>query len=214
LEANVADDYRGEKITIRFDGGRCIHSRNCVLGLPNVFRANVQGPWIKPDSANVEELIAVAKSCPSGAITYERHDGGDAERAPDVNVIRVLENGPLAVVADLHIKGQEPRTRATLCRCGASRNKPFCDGAHKKAGFTATGELPTEESEPLEVRNGKLEITPFPDGPLGFAGNVEIIAGTGRTLNRTTKGALCRCGHSKNKPYCDGSHKAAGFTAG
>jgi CDGSH-type Zn-finger protein/uncharacterized Fe-S cluster protein YjdI len=208
----MAGEYKGEKITIRFDGGVCIHSRNCVLGQPKVFQANVEGPWINPDKGTVEDVIAVARSCPSGAITYERHDGGDDERAPDVNVIRVLENGPLSVTADLHIAGEEPRTRATLCRCGDSKNKPFCDGTHKEAGFTSTGELPTEESEPLEVRNGKLEITPFPNGPLGFSGNVEIIAGTGRTLNRTTKGALCRCGASKNKPYCDGSHKAAGFT--
>jgi len=211
-EATVVDEYKGAKITIHFDGEKCIHSRNCVLGLPKVFQADAQGPWIKPDNASVEELIAVARSCPSGAITYQRHDGGDAERAPDVNVIRVLENGPLAVTADLHIEGQEPRKRAALCRCGASKNKPFCDGTHEKAGFTATGELPTEDSAPLEARNGKLEITPFPNGPLGFAGNVEFIAGTGRTLNRLTKGALCRCGHSETKPYCDGSHKAAGFT--
>ena len=209
----MPEEYSGENITIKFDGAKCIHSRNCVLGLPKVFQANVEGRWIAPDNGTVEELIAVARSCPSGAITYERHDGGDAERVPDVNVIRVLENGPLAINADLHIEGEEPRTRATLCRCGDSKKKPYCDGSHKKEGFTATGELPTEESEPLEVRNGKLEITPFPDGPLGFAGNVEIIAGTGRTLNRTTKGALCRCGASKNKPYCDGSHKAAGFRA-
>lgn len=206
-------EYVGDKITIRFDGGKCIHSRNCVLGLPNVFQANVSGPWIKPDNGAVEELIAAARSCPSGAITYVRHDGGDAERAPDVNVIRVLENGPFAVHADLHIAGHEPRRRATLCRCGDSKQKPFCDGTHTEAGFTATGEPATEESEPLGVRDGRLEITPFPNGPLGVAGNVEICAGTGRTLNRVTKTALCRCGHSKSKPYCDGSHKAAGFTA-
>jgi len=208
----MTDEYPGEKITIRFDGGRCIHSRNCVLGLPKVFQANVSGEWIKPDNGTVEELIAVARSCPSGAITYERNDGGDAERAPHVNVIRVHENGPLAVHADLHIEGQEPRTRATLCRCGESKSKPFCDGSHKEAGFTATGEPATKESVALEARNSRLEITPYPHGPLGFAGNVEICAGSGRTLNRMTKGALCRCGHSQNKPFCDGSHKAAGFT--
>jgi CDGSH-type Zn-finger protein/uncharacterized Fe-S cluster protein YjdI len=210
--ASKPQEYKGEKITIRFDGKRCIHSRNCVLGLPKVYQANVKGPWVNPDNGTVEEVVAVAKSCPSGAITFERHDDGDAEIAPDVNVIRVLENGPLTVVADLHIDGEEPRTRATLCRCGDSKNKPFCDGTHKKASFVATGEPETEESEPLEVRNGQLKITPYPNGPLGFAGNVEICSGTGRTLNRTTKGALCRCGHSKNKPYCDGSHKAASFT--
>jgi CDGSH-type Zn-finger protein len=141
-----------------------------------------------------------------------RKDGG-AERAPDVNVIRVLENGPLSVHADLHIEGHEPTLRTALCRCGDSKNKPFCDGSHKEVGFTATGEPPAEKSKPLEVRGGRLEITPFPNGPLGLTGNVEICTGTGRTINRTTKTALCRCGHSQNKPYCDGSHKAAGFTA-
>lgn len=206
-------EYKGEKLTIRFDGEKCIHSRNCVLGLPEVFQANVQGPWIKPDNAGVEELIAVARSCPSGAITFERHDGGEAERFPDVNVIRVLENGPFAVSADLHIAGEAPRTRATLCRCGASKNKPYCDGSHTEVGFTATGEPPTEDSEPLEVRNGRLEITPYPNGPLGFSGAVEICSGTGRRLTRITRGALCRCGHSKKKPHCDGSHTAAGFAA-
>ena len=128
-------------------------------------------------------------------------------------MIRVLENGPLAITAGLFIAGQDPRTRATLCRCGDSKNKPYCDGSHRETGFAATGELATEESEPLEVRNGPLEITPYPNGPLGFSGNVEICAGTGRTLNRTTRGALCRCGHSQKKPYCDGSHTAAGFTS-
>ena len=211
--AGKVHEYAGEQITIRFDGSKCIHSRNCVLGLPEVFQANAKGPWIKPDNGAVEDLIAVARSCPSGAITYERKDSGPAERAPAVNVIRVLENGPLAVTADLRIKGQENATRATLCRCGDSKNKPYCDGTHKEAGFSATGEPATEASEPLEVRDGTLEITPFPNGPLGVSGSVEICAGTGRTLNRVTKTALCRCGASKNKPYCDGSHKAAGFTA-
>jgi len=211
--ASKPQEYSGEKVTIRFDGGKCIHSRNCVLGLPNVFQANAPGPWINPDNGTVDELIAVARSCPSGAITYERHDDGEAERAPDVNVIRVLENGPLAISADLQIAGQEPRLRATLCRCGDSKNKPYCDSTHKEAGFAATGEPATEESEPLEMRGGRLEITPYPNGPLGVSGNMEICAGTGRTLNRATKAALCRCGHSQSKPYCDGSHKAAGFIA-
>jgi CDGSH-type Zn-finger protein/uncharacterized Fe-S cluster protein YjdI len=207
-------EYHGESITVRFDGSKCVHSRNCVLSLPNVFQANAKGPWIKPENGALDEIVAVAHSCPSGAITYERSDDGPAEKAPDVNVIRVLENGPLAVHADIHIEGHDSALRATLCRCGLSKNKPFCDGAHRQAGFTATGEPATEDSAVLEVRGGRLEITPFPNGPLGVAGNVEICTGTGRTVNRTTKTALCRCGHSNNKPFCDGSHRTAGFTTG
>lgn len=101
--------------------------------------------------------------------------------------------------------------RATLCRCGASANKPYCDGSHKAAGFTATGEPDGKESEALAARNGPVKASPLPNGPLMLAGNLEIVSGTGRTLDRVTKAFLCRCGHSANKPYCDGSHKAAGF---
>lgn len=206
-------EYSGEKVTIRFDGSKCIHSRNCVLGLPGVFVANAEDPWIRPDNAPVEDIVALAHSCPSGAITYQRHDGGPAESNPDVNVVRVLENGPLAVRAELQIDGVEKGQRATLCRCGASKNKPFCDGSHTAAGFVATGEPATGDVDPLDERGGALEITPFPDGPLGVKGNVEICAGTGRAVARTRSTALCRCGHSDNKPFCDGSHRRVGFKA-
>jgi CDGSH-type Zn-finger protein/uncharacterized Fe-S cluster protein YjdI len=208
-----AQEYRGEKITIRFDGSKCIHSRNCVLGLPGVFVANAEGPWIRPDNASAEDIAALAQTCPSGAITYERHDGGPAERPPEVNVIRVLENGPLAIRADLRIAGAEPAHRTTLCRCGASNTKPYCDGSHVAAGFEASGEPATGSVDPLDERGGELQITPFPDGPLGVKGNVEICAGTGRAISRTRSTALCRCGHSDNKPYCDGSHRKVGFKA-
>jgi CDGSH-type Zn-finger protein len=103
--------------------------------------------------------------------------------------------------------------RATLCRCGASSNKPYCDGSHAEAGFVATGEPPVKESEPLAARDGPVEVLPLPNGPLKLAGNIEVVSGTGKTLNRATQVFLCRCGASKSKPYCDGSHKAAGFVA-
>lgn len=103
--------------------------------------------------------------------------------------------------------------RATLCRCGQSANKPFCDGAHASAGFVATGEPAAKDFAALEVRNGTLNVQPLPNGPLMVAGNLEVVSGTGRTVDKVTKAFLCRCGQSKNKPFCDGSHKAAGFTA-
>ena len=64
--------YQGSTIVVRFDGAKCIHSRHCVLDQPQVFRANVPGPWIFPDSASAEAVAQVAHACPSGAITYER----------------------------------------------------------------------------------------------------------------------------------------------
>ena len=158
----------------------------------------------------VETCVALAHACPSGAITYERHDGGPREPAPPVNVLRILENGPYAVHGEIDLFGRTT-VRATLCRCGLSANKPFCDNSHRAAGFAATGEPPTIESEPLENRAGTLQITPTKDGPLHVLGNLEICSGTGRTVLRTENAHLCRCGGSANKPFCDGSHVRIGF---
>ncbi|HEY2824759.1 MAG TPA: CDGSH iron-sulfur domain-containing protein, partial [Gemmatimonadales bacterium] len=80
------------------------------------------------------------------------------------------------------------------------------------AGFSATGEPAAVESGPLSARNGPLSIAPQPNGPLKVSGALEVVTGTGHTINRCTATFLCRCGHSANKPYCDGSHKRIGFT--
>lgn len=201
----------GENVTIHFEGQKCIHSRQCVLGRPDIFVPNVQGEWIHPNAGSPEEVAALALACPSGAIRYERTDGGPQETPPLVNVARIRENGPIAVHANLEISGQPASFRATLCRCGASKNKPYCDASHTTAGFSASGEPATQPSEPLATRNGPLKITPAKDGPLLVEGNLELCSGTGRTLNRVGRTALCRCGGSGNKPYCDGSHRAIGF---
>ena len=207
------DEYAGQHIVVRFDAKKCIHSRHCVLDQPAVFRANVQGPWIAPDNASVAAVAEVAHACPSGAITYRRLDGGTQEQPPAVNTLRVRENGPLALRADIRLEGQPDAIRATLCRCGASQNKPYCDGGHTAAGFTASGEPATQPAEPLALRNGPLRVTPVKDGPLQVEGSLELCSGTGRTFNRIQKTWLCRCGGSQNKPYCDGSHKQIGFRA-
>jgi CDGSH-type Zn-finger protein/uncharacterized Fe-S cluster protein YjdI len=207
------ETVRGKNATISFNSKLCIHARRCVITQPGVFKANVVGPWIDPDAASAEELVFVAMNCPSGAIQVRRHDGSADEHAPRVNSVTVRENGPLAVNATITLAGQEIGTRATLCRCGQSKNKPYCDGSHVAAGFQATGEPATKPSEPLAERGGALTIKPFANGPLGVSGNVEILSGTGRTIDRVQATALCRCGQSRNKPFCDGSHKTAGFVA-
>jgi uncharacterized Fe-S cluster protein YjdI len=113
-------EYRSKRIVVRFDAQKCIHSRFCVLGRPDVFVPNAPGTWIQPDNASPEAVAEVAHNCPSGAITYERLDGGSQESAPKVNLVRIRENGPLAFHADLEIQGSGAIYRATLCRCGAS----------------------------------------------------------------------------------------------
>jgi CDGSH-type Zn-finger protein/uncharacterized Fe-S cluster protein YjdI len=212
--AESPEQYEGERVTIVIRGERCIHSRNCVLDRPDVFVPNAQGAWVHPDNATPDEIVALAENCPSGAISWRRLDGGEEERPPLVNTVRIRENGPLAFHAELDIAGDRSSFRATLCRCGASKNKPYCDNSHVAAAFAATGEPPTKESAGLPERNGVLAVTPAPNGPLLLQGAVEICSGTGRTVFRTEKAALCRCGASNAKPFCDGSHVRAGFTDG
>ncbi len=216
--SSAIEEVRGRDVTIRFEAHRCIHSRHCVLGQPDVFRANVEGEWIHPDAASAEDVALVAQACPSGAITYIRNDGAPGEPLPEVNVLRVRENGPLAILADLRVVGPDggidaTHQRATLCRCGASKNKPWCDNTHHDIAFAASGEPPSKESQPLAARAGVLTVSPQKNGPLQVEGNLEICSGTGRTIDRVEKTWLCRCGHSQNKPFCDGTHRKIGFVA-
>ena len=210
----MAEVVKGRDVTVTFDGTKCVHSRNCVLGNPKVFVPNVKGEWIFPDAASAEAVLRLGHNCPSGAIRVVRNDGAaSSEVPPVVNTLRVRENGPYALEAPIRIEGEEAGVRATLCRCGASKTKPYCDNSHAAAGFAATGEPAAKESGALEARDGAVELLPQKDGPLKVVGNLEIVSGTGRTVNRVTQAWLCRCGASKNKPYCDGGHKAAGFVA-
>lgn len=202
-----------DQVTIHFEAGKCVHSRNCVLSRPDVFVPNVEGEWIHPERATPDAVATLAANCPSGAISYERFDGIANEAAPLVNTVHVRENGPLAFHGALTVAGTDTSFRATLCRCGASHRKPYCDGSHTAAGFVATGEPRAIESQPLSVRDGPVLIEPQLNGPLKICGSLEVVSGTGRTVNRTTLTVLCRCGASGNKPYCDGSHKRIGFLA-
>ena len=173
----------------------------------------MKGPWIHPNAMDAEKLVAIAEVCPSGAIRYRRNDGAPHETAPPVNLAAIREGGPYAVRGDIVLNGQRAGFRATLCRCGASKNKPFCDGSHHDAGFTATGEpSPANAStDMLAVRDGALAIDPQPDGPLRVRGNLELTAGTGKVVARVQQAMLCRCGGSANKPFCDGTHRRIGF---
>ena len=209
---NGVDYIEGRDLTLIYEGRKCIHSRFCVTWGPKVFLANVKGPWINPDAMATETLAEIAHVCVSGAIRYKRKDGKPDEQAPPVNLISVREGGPYAIKADIRLDGAPAgNIRYTLCRCGASKNKPFCDGSHHEVQFSASGEPPTGKADMLAVRDGPLEVTPLVDGPLQVRGNMEIISGTGRVVARLESARLCRCGGSSNKPFCDGTHATNGF---
>lgn len=209
--ANGIETAPGEKLNLLFETKRCIHARFCVTGAPDVFLANVQGPWLHPDAMEVERVVEIAHACPSGAIQYHRTDGAHDETAPPVNLASIRESGPYAFRGQLEIDGDPIGFRATLCRCGASKNKPFCDSSHHEVGFSATGEPASAKADALSVRNGVLAIDPQLNGPLSIRGNLEITSGTGRVVSRVTAAKLCRCGGSATKPFCDGTHAKIGF---
>jgi CDGSH-type Zn-finger protein/uncharacterized Fe-S cluster protein YjdI len=208
---NGIETAPGEKLDLMFETKRCIHARFCVTGAPDVFLANVQGPWIHPDAMEVERVVEIAHACPSGAIQYRRTDGAHDETAPPVNLASIREAGPYAFKGQLELDGEPIGFRATLCRCGASKNKPFCDSSHHDVGFNATGEPASGKTDALAVRNGVLAIDPQLNGPLSIRGNLEITSGTGRVVSRVTTAKLCRCGGSATKPFCDGTHARIGF---
>jgi len=208
---NGIETAPSQKLDLMFETKRCIHARFCVTGAPDVFLANVQGPWIHPDAMEVERVVEIAHACPSGAIQYRRNDGAHNETAPPVNLASIREAGPYAFRGQLELDGESIGYRATLCRCGASKNKPFCDGSHHEVGFSATGEPASGKTDALAVRNGALAIDPQHNGPLSVRGNLEITSGTGRVVARVTAAKLCRCGGSASKPFCDGTHARIGF---
>jgi CDGSH-type Zn-finger protein/uncharacterized Fe-S cluster protein YjdI len=208
-------DYPGNEVSVEWDGRLCIHVGECGRAEGDLFVGGRE-PWCQPDLVSVDEVVEVVERCPTGALSYRRADG-EAERAPDRNTIVVSNNGPVYLRGDLEIEGAAEdmpgvRFRAALCRCGVSKNKPFCDNSHEEAGFVDRGAI-GERGDGFESPGGPLKVQPMKDGPVVVSGNVELISGSGRVAWQGTKLALCRCGASNNKPFCDGSHRGASFTS-
>jgi uncharacterized Fe-S cluster protein YjdI len=135
-------EYCGSDIIVYWEPQYCIHVANCVRGLPQVFDRK-RRPWIQigPETT-AEELARVIVTCPTGALHFQRLDGGAQESPPDETVVRPEPNGPLFITGKIKIvdaQGTVVRedTRVALCRCGQSSNKPFCDGTHLSVDFQA-----------------------------------------------------------------------------
>ena len=212
-----ADDrrYEGDEVDITYNLKRCIHAKFCVNGLSSVFDIDKR-PWIDADGAGADKIADVIGQCPSGALHYDRKDGGAAETPPETNTVTVWDDSYLSFHGDLTIQGATVditgETRATLCRCGASSNKPFCDNTHRDIEFE-TGEPESKNSDGTAASGGTLRIDVSPDGPYVLDGNFQIRTADGREILSGDDTALCRCGQSDDKPFCDGTHKRAGFEA-
>ncbi len=132
--------YTNGEVTVVWNPEICIHAAFCAKDLPKVFNPKKR-PWVNMDEANTERIVEQIKKCPSGALSYYMNN--EEEKIEDVqaeNIIEVVKDGPVLIYGNITIKSENGTEKkeskvTALCRCGASNNKPFCDGAHKKINF-------------------------------------------------------------------------------
>ncbi len=139
----ITKKYSNDEITIVWKPSVCIHSTLCwkgQTGLPQVFNPMIK-PWIKPEGGTTTEIIERINNCPSGAISfYYNNESNKTTETKAESIIEVIPNGPLLVYGNITIKHSNTETEqknkvTAFCRCGASSNKPYCDGTHTKNGF-------------------------------------------------------------------------------
>ena len=138
---DITKKYSNGEVTIVWKPNECIHSTICFKGLGNVFDP-AKRPWITPEGSTTEKIIDQVKKCPSGALSYYLNRDGENEevKVQAETILETTPNGPLMVYGNVTIKDSKGNLTkknnvTAFCRCGASSNKPFCDGSHKKIDF-------------------------------------------------------------------------------
>lgn len=209
-------EYDSEDITVSYDSKRCIHSAECVKNLNAVFDPDKK-PWIQPENATAEEIKEAVHHCPTGALQYS--DTDSEEKPPRTNSITIGPDGPLYLRGNIEIQNAEGETllkdtRVALCRCGASENKPLCDDSHEDIDFHAPASFDESKLRPTndeDVDHNKLILRLMDNGPILVEGKYEVYSIANQRVNSKKNVALCRCGQSGSKPFCDGTHKDVGF---
>ncbi len=145
-KSDTVRHYSNGAIDITYDAHRCIHAAECTRGLPAVFDST-RRPWIVPSAASADEIANVIARCPSGALHFNRRDGGPSETPQEPSTIEPTPGGPYYVRGLVQLRSADGSSvfedvRMALCRCGQSRNKPFCDNSHFAAGFDDPGGVP------------------------------------------------------------------------
>lgn len=137
----VVKKYSNDEITVVWKPGSCIHSKKCWKDLIQVFNPKNR-PWINLEGATNERIKEQVLACPSGALSYILNIEDNKEQVLAETKVEALENGPLLIYGTIHITNSDGKTEiknktTAFCRCGASLNKPYCDGAHIKTNFKA-----------------------------------------------------------------------------
>ena len=212
MAKKLVKHFDGDSATITWDSQLCIHVAECGKAKGDLFDMS-RKPWCDPNTTSNEGVLDVVNRCPSGSLSVVFKDDSLNEKNPAENTITVVYGGPLMLRGELDIEGAPEDApglnfRAALCRCGLSKNKPYCDNSHVDANFSDAGSV-GDTGEALTENGGPLKISLVENGPIRLSGNVRIVAGSGRSAWQGTKTALCRCGLSKNKPFCDGAHRGS-----
>ena len=135
-------EYSNKEVKVLWDPEKCIHARECVKGLPEVFCRDSTPSIVRFARGGAsEEIMKIVDRCPSGALTSKRWDRkmGKSVNSPCAK-IKVMKNGPLLVEGGCSLVDNEGKELAgrgsyALCRCGRSGKKPLCDGTHTRIGF-------------------------------------------------------------------------------
>ncbi len=138
-DREIIKQYKNEDLTVFWKPKKCIHAAECVSRLPKVYHPE-EKPWIKIENATTAALMEQIDACPSGALSYALIGSHENTEKIDETKVTVKENGPLLIFGALDIEHsnghKEQKDKATaFCRCGASANKPYCDGTHAKIDF-------------------------------------------------------------------------------
>jgi len=140
VRAGLTREYSRPEIRVQWYASRCIHSGACVRALQSVFDPR-RRPWIEIQAAGADAIADAVVRCPTGALQYERFDGGPNESTPETVQITPVANGPYFVRGPYEIVQPDGtvrrETRAALCRCGQSKHLPYCDNTHRAIGFRA-----------------------------------------------------------------------------
>lgn len=135
---SIIKKYPKDELTILWEPKKCIHAAICVKELPEVYDPQAK-PWIRPEKASVDQLKAQIDKCPSGALSYMTSNATENNNQEYIQA-ELMKNGPLLVKGTIEITSHDGSTvkkekMTAFCRCGASQNKPYCDGTHKQIEF-------------------------------------------------------------------------------
>ncbi len=143
----VSRSYRNDEITVFWRPELCIHSANCLVGLPEVFDSS-ERPWIKIGGASSKDIIKTINTCPSRALLYLKNTNYSlrksrkkSNKTPKFARIQILKDGPAIISGNFVLRDSSKKKihleteKAAICRCGASQKKPLCDGTHLNIGF-------------------------------------------------------------------------------